>query len=284
MLNNQIYNELSYIYRRDRSFSINTEYEFTDSIFDRVISSMEWLNIIDNKFLSLSKIPSNISIISSPLEFSQKKIAFENTLKKHILFFHIKPYNFIKKEDILILDNALKKHKKICFSEEILSWNLSNNIFVNYGVPNIKVSSNNQKSILVLNLTNNQQTVTVYNILKSKFKDTDILYANDFSLEELYEIVSSYKICIDFDSYYNLIFAGSCGSYGIGVGKTFDPNIITIRESNDILGIVPKILENYSEETAKQIKNNTIEKYNFDKFNDTLNALIYNISLENVLV
>ena len=282
MLNNQIYNQLYSIERIKKDFSLNIEYDFTHSLFDRVIESVSWINIFDKQTLGLCKLPTNACIVSNPIEFSQRKTEFQDTIKKYLILFHDRNYGFIKKEDLSIIDSTLKQHKKICFSEKIMGWGVDSMSYINYGVPNIDTKNANKKPVLVLNLNNNTQTNTVYNILKNRFSDIDILNKNNYSLNELYEKISEYKICIDFDMVFNLLISSACGCYGIGVGQTDHNHIFSIKESNEIPLIVKNILENYTEDKSEKIKENILKLYDFEKFNNAFKEQIINISLESI--
>lgn len=284
LINSQTHNYLMNMHNIHKGYPISVQYQFTNSLFDKALGELEWLKLLDKQEIETLELAYGNSIISYPIHFNPEKLSLVDHTHQQLLLFHIHTYPMLKVEDIAILSNNLNKYTKISFSPTISKWPLSNLINMQYGIPYLPVPMSQQpkKSILILNLNNNSTTTSVHRLLQKSFDDIDILSHSSLSLAEMYQLMSKYKICIDLDNYYNLLIAGYCGAYGIGIGQSYDSHIATVQTPQQILDIVPQVLGRYKPEAMEQIKVMIAEKYDFNKFSRAFKTHMINITLENV--
>lgn len=261
---------------------VNILYEKAQSFFDTCM-----LNTSVGGILSIP-ISENIEYIKNSyygaiwindiLDFSQKIEYYSRYYTNYILSIHSDPSMILKKEDLMIIKKNLNIYSFLCFSENQNSWPMEKIKYIKYGIPEIYSDieiSKKRKDILVINLKKQKQTSILYQYLKENFSSTDMLLENISNISELQKKLSEYKICIDIDNYYNLIFANSCGCTGITALRSNDRHIIKINSSNEILNMIPNLLNAHID--YDEVSKNVITKYDWKKFDDEISYYKYSI-------
>jgi hypothetical protein len=132
-----------------------------------------------------------------------------------LVFFHQKPPVKFKKEDGVILKNALDKTNKIFMSQEIgAAWGAStwnNTYIIEYGVPVPELISERTKSILFINQSNNTQIHNLYSSLVNKFHGADLLQILPLDINIITKTLLDYRVVVDMDNTINSLLASACG-------------------------------------------------------------------------
>jgi len=267
-INKQI-NNIFYNHKRKISHSnTNILYEKTHSFFDAAIfsdSSHSLLPIIinDNNQYLIENIFYSGLWINDIIQFSQKIPAYANFYTDYILAIHSAPSSLFKREDLMILKKNINQYPFVCFGEFKNTWPMENITYIPYGVKNPGASYTKSKDILVINQKKQKQTDILYQYLKQQYALTDILHSAPSDINEVHNILSQYKVCIDIDNYYNLLVANACGCIGITALQSNDADIISVNNSNKIFHIINNLI---IENDYNKISNQTIEKYSWEMF------------------
>lgn len=210
-----------------------------------------------------------------------------------LVFEHNLPDAGLKKEDKFILNNELKRVKKIFFDEHILTaWGVSNASCYNYGIPTDKfipipdiektktvlISSSDQTNAHVLGNQLKQHLETNLELkcdIVSSFAETAIDMTN--------QIFNQYEIFIDLNNRsIDCLCAASAGLSTIGLSnsKNIDhiPNINQVNNIQDIVNIIPRVNnENVDVQATRKFID---ENFNFSKFQSIMNSIFKNIKRE----
>jgi hypothetical protein len=272
MLNKQIKNQ---IYTKKRILGNqppNMLYAKHNSLFDVAMSSDEQkyfipLDINTNKPF-IDNIFYSCVWINSALEFAQNKKSLSEYFVPHIISIHDAPPQTMKKEDMQILFSNTSAHKILSFFSNDSVWEMPNIEYINYGVippKNIDTVERN-KNILIINTKKQKQIEAVYQHLKQTIPGTDTLYEFSNDINENYAILSKYRICIDTDTYYNLLAASACGCYCVTTRFAFDANIFVVKDLQDMIHTVSNLLKSDIDQKTQSIASDTIKKYDWSEF------------------
>lgn len=282
-LNKQIRNML-YTYKRSKNRTgYNVLYKPYGTFFDLAMSNMD-PNILttipikdqDNDFIQ--KIFYSLLWINDPIDFSHNIPHYAEFFTKIIVAIHSPPSPLFKKEDLNIIKNRLSPYDIICFHKNFEQWPIDNILYIDYGIPyqNKQIIKEKTNDILIINTKKNKQSYILYQYLKSEYPGTDMLEIMPENMQNLYKFLSKYKVCIELEDYYNLIIANSCGCYGMTPVKSYDENIITIQNYEDISRILPDLL---SSNDSNKISQSVLSKYDWNKFSQNIyeymNGLIF---------
>jgi hypothetical protein len=187
-----------------------------------------------------------------------------------VLCFHNLLPNRFKKEDLYILKKSSILNHKIFFHDTIQnSWSIKDKLSFNipYGLPNIPVKSIvHKKSVVILNLNNNNNLNTLYQYIKNIFKDVEMITdVSSFSYQELVDKLSEFHICLENDSIINCLVAAYAGCYIISTLPTLE-DINGFFNIADYSHIIDKIKYLLSSDLKISEKNILLDKYSFDRF------------------
>ncbi len=280
LLNKQIKN---IIYTHKRTYAntgYNILYKPHDTFFDSAINyitsdimtpiCLENKNLIQNIFYSALWT-------NDIIDFSQRIPDYAEFYTQYILAIHSPPSPLLKREDINILKNRLHSYKILSFDQNKQSWPIDNISHISYGVPDLgDLDITKSKDILVINTKRQKQSHILYQYLKKAFPNTDMLELQSYDIENISKVLSQYKVCIDIENYYNLILANACGAYGITASDSFDDTIIKAKDYDDIVRVLPNLLL-LGNRDAEAIRKNTLNKYDWNKFNQNINSYIKHI-------
>lgn len=286
LINKQIKNTLYTLKRQSIGYMPNMLYSPHGSFFDAALQELPntapaILTLSDKPFIDSSYY--NCLWLNDLIDFSQKIPYYANFHTNLIIAIHDIPAAFFKKEDLSILQNNVSKYNFISFTDKYEKWSLPNVKYVPYGVvaPNNKVFEKT-KDILIINTRGQKQINILHQYINSEFPQSDILHQIPRSIHDIQNIISQYKICIDFDYYYNLILANACGTYGITSIQSSDDNIYTADNSAQIITLIKMLLNNKT--NYEQIKENITKKYNWDIFVDNICSYIGNAYYEEFII
>ena len=262
----------------ENNLPINILYEPSRSLFDDVLfDKLSNINLIDYRLQELFGIYYSLLIVNDPISFAQNTDKYAEAYTREVIFLHNEAPAQFKKEDLSLIYGALKSYRKINFNYENTNWNMPNTIEMLYGIPSYdKNPIIKNKDVLLLNLEQSNFVKNLFGILKSSFPDLLIDQVEQFSnIEEAINIISSYKIVIDFNHKYNSLFAMSRGCYSISNQNLgIDMYNSSVDNPAQIVGLISNIVKSYSEETSDFVRSKIIEKYSFDKFEKSLRDIL----------
>lgn len=205
-------------------------YNKTNSLFDKALQSLD-IEIYSDTDSNFTDHFYDAYVSNNFLQHSMSRSKIEPYHLHDILFIHEALNDLFKKEDRTILNNNLKPSTKIIFHSSLInSWKfLDNKVYnINYGIPDISIDLyKERKDILVINLKQNSQYANMYQYLKNLFPATTMLTdVKNYDWEQIYTLISEYKVVIDESSIYNQLIAASCGCIIITPHIHFDKKII----------------------------------------------------------
>lgn len=258
--------------------TFNVIYEPCHSLFDKV-----WEDINANFYNNVILDGIYDTYISNNfLKYStQRSMIVQQLHISDIVFIHEELGPKFKKEDKIILNNNLNDSYKILIHKKLLeSWGFLTNKtqIIEYGIHKTNIKLNNKKkSIVVLNLNKNKEIDILYQHIKNIYTDAEIIMdLNNKSWDDIYQILSSYKICIDEKSIYNQLVASYCNCIIVTPNIQFDNNIIgyfNINNFNQISYVIEKILSSYDTYNFNNQNKYLKTNYSFEKFKENIENL-----------
>lgn len=237
------------------------------SIFDFYISNINNLLMLpisaNNHDYSISY---DVVLSNNPILFSSSMDVLIGLHLNSIIYFHnICPNNF-KKEDKFLLKNAVNTSYKLFASEKIMdSWGYgktdTNCMHLPYGLEQPDTNINKIRSVAVLNTNNNPSVEILYNHISSVFKDA-ILVKQTENLEDYKKAIRESVVCIEAESYYNIIYSIANGCQVLSTIDYIKENgLINLQSYNNILQDIHLVLESYDTNAAINNQNNILKKY-----------------------
>lgn len=271
-----------------QSKNLNILYVKSNTFFDVLLAQ------IDNICLTeLSKVEENVLysfsydffISNNPIEYSDLLPTIKSFHLKDIVLFHSLPDSSIKKEDKFLIRQTFKNSKTISTKDTIKnSWEIPNSIVIKYGIPkrdSLNISSQKKKSVILLNLENSRSIDMLYHHIKNYIPDIDMIKdINNYSLEQLYNFLSQYKICIDIKSEINCLISLYCGCKTVSSANVLESGALVLNDYNNIVEILNKEIESYSLEESLQNQKTILEKYNFEVFNNSFLSIFNDLIKE----
>jgi len=271
------------LYKTLDQMNINLLYRPSGTVFDLIINLLD-MNIYSCYNHNTMDHVYDAYMASNILEHSNKRnsIILTYGIPDIICFHNLLPSGF-KKEDLYILKKSSTKNFKIFFDDTISdSWSIKDKLSYNisYGIPAIDNVSNNtvshKKSIILLNLDNNNSINTLYQFIKNVFKDAEMITdISRMSYEDLVNKLSEYHTCLEHSSLINCLVAAYAGCFIItglnpidGVNGQF--NIANYSSITD--QIKASLMNNSTPD-----KNLLLDKYPFDLFSSKFTKCIKDI-------
>lgn len=288
LLNKQIKNIL-YTYKRSKNKSgYNMLYDMHKSFFDAAMFSLNpniliALPINDDSVDFLQVFFYSLLWVNDPIEFSHNIPYYSEFFTKTIISIHSTPSKLFKKEDLNIIKNRLDTYDILCFDQNPSAWQLDDIVKINYGIPDPKefLSTPKTKDILIINTKQNKQSQLLYQYLKSTYPNTDMLENIPNDIENIFNIISKYKVCIGLEDYYNLIVCNACGCYCLTSIESYDKNIITVQNYEDMLRLLPELLNKSDYDKVSQ---SVLSKYDWNEFNTNIQKYINDIIVKDKLL
>ena len=209
-----------------------------------------------------------------------------------LIFTHSYKPSRIKKEDTVLINEALQKEQKIFFSENAQnSWNTHNNsVNIRYGIPKefyIDKKPSDRKDILILNYENLHHNQQLHQALLSNGYTCDISSSSINSPNFINTQFNEYKICIDLAEHNvsNLLCAVGAGCIGLSVKTPMLVNdfnlpglflVDSIEHSIEIIKELLSIPDNDKELFSKEAH----KTFDFDIFSKHINDLFIKANTE----
>jgi hypothetical protein len=260
---------------------IRVLYSTHNSYFDSIMFSLDTINYcLDTTYSHYY----DLYITHNGFDYAQEAQNWCNAMHINALvFFHKKPPAKFKKEDGVILKNALHKTHKVFIGKEIAeSWSYNtwtNTSVVEYGVPTHQSTAEKTKSVLFINQSNDSQISSMYSSLIQKFPNSDLLQTPSLDIDIVAKLLSQYAVVVDMDNTINILLASACGC------KTITSPIVSInadiKESYKIINYdsLSKIIENIilepiNENDIKYNKQIIHQYYNYHDFKNQITNIL----------
>jgi len=283
-INYQVHNILHSIYSNQRN-NLNIFYTYNFSLFDKIIIDIPGINFLHNGVFLNCPLSYALCVINDPIDFAQNINAYNNLYANKIIFFHEEPNASLKKEDLFLLKNSLSRFELFSFNKNYASWCNPNIRSLTYGIKPYTKQINKDKDIILLYSNSHKQTKLIYDNLKQIYPNTKLLEINATqSYDDIIEIISEYKICIDLTSYYNILCAVSVGCYGITGQRGYkDEYINQIKDYQELIDIIKKILSQFESNTDSMQKY-IADNYSYEFFIENIKHIVTNYSKKAVIL
>lgn len=239
------------------------------------------LTMLDDNHMDLFNY--NVGISNNIVLYSQQKkydILHLNT----IIFTHSCKPQQIKKEDVLLLRNSLKKQTKVFFDiNSQSSWKVGDSAVIRYGIPQDKFYSENDgdrsNRVLMFNCDRNPSMPALAQFLEKNNILVDIVKDISCDADILRSLLNQYDVCIDLADHNisNLLVAIACGCKGISYATPMimenysnTPNLYTAATVQDLILCINRALESKKVSHIDYFK----KHHCFNKFRDSINTLV----------
>jgi len=263
----KVYNAL---YRVLDSKNLNILYKPSNTFFDLILPFLD---------IGIYSYHNNYEINYNCDTYMTSSILEHNSVRSNILLkygipdticFHNFVPNKFKKEDLYILKQSCSQSYKIFFDNSIMdSWSIKDKFSYNvgYGIPEVNITSNinNKKSLVIMNLSNNNNVTTLYQYLKNVLKDCEMITdISSLNYSELLNKLSGFHVFMDHDVLINCIVASYAGCHII-TGLPSIPGVNGSFNTSDYRSIIENI-KNIIPKSVESDKKILLDTYSFDKF------------------
>lgn len=271
------------LYKTLDQTNTNLLYRPSNTVFDLIITLLD-INVYNCYSSNIMDHCYDAYMASNVLEHSNKRngIVLAYGVPDIVCFHNPLPSAF-KKEDLYILKKSSTKNFKIFFDDVISSgWSIKDRLSynINYGIPAVNTdlnnTSNHKKSIIVLNLDNNNSVDTLYQYIKNVYKDAEMITdISTITYEDLVNKLSEYHTCLEHSSLINCLVAAYAGCHLItslspieGISGSFN---IT-----DYTSIIDQIKTSLIRNSSLD-RSLFLDKYSFDLFSSKFTKCIKEI-------
>jgi hypothetical protein len=202
---------------------------------------------------------------------SIKTIMFQEYING-LVFIDNLPATYLKKEDLIILNNSLKNITKICFNESVAkAWPIKIDT-MKIGIPEYPINEQNRKSIVLVSNQNIRQCRIIHQQILDILPDAGII--TEFNnLDSIADNLNQYKVALIFDGYVNTLFASVCGCSIIS-NHTYDhDHILTFKDSNSLNDSIQKSIKNYDKKRNLDIRNRLLQSHSFEVFDGAISEI-----------
>ena len=167
-----------------------------------------------------------------------------------VVFCHEALPDVFKKEDRFLLFNTLTNSRIIATTPSAAKYlaNYQQNAeSIEYGIPEIPLSRQKRKPILLFTLNNNNQTNNLYNHIKQHIPDCEMInrLPAGVNIIQILAKLNEYSILIDLDAHINNLCGVMSGCVCITNLDTDYPNSIRISNFQNIIEVIKKQLLEY---------------------------------------
>jgi hypothetical protein len=248
-------------------------------------------NMIDLPNHHLSLYNYNLCITNRLLNYTSNPTIKQFHLNTIILTHSHKPQN-VKKEDLVLMSQRLKKETKIFFSESAKnSWRLDNSIVLKYGVPRAFQyvnSTTKRKDVLILNCDNSPYAQQIQATLIEKNYSCDIMSSFRIPIEVINSTMNNYKVCVDLAEHnvLNLLCGIASGCAGISIKSPITSeeylNINGLTFINNIEEIFPALAQilDINDEERKNNSEAILNQFDFNNFSTIMSNIIQKANRE----
>jgi hypothetical protein len=207
---------------------------------------------------------------------------------KDVLWFHHLVPKELKREDLILIHNQLKNLTIKIFPSIDMSrawgFNDSDVTIIPYGIPdNSNSVDKKNKKVVLLNLSNNNNNVNnLYTHIKKDIPEIDMIDNINYfkSINDLYQAINEYHVCIDIYDPINTLIGSNCGCKCI-TSTTQPKELIGITQVSDYTNISHIIKSLLLDPLPKSdiIKNIQYikQQYSIHSFYNQITKLLHNI-------
>lgn len=285
-MTHQVQNLLHTIsHHKGNKLVINTV--FSNSLFDITLQELDNYIFIDHRTINAKNLSYGVTVINNPIAFANDISYIKKMYSNKIVLMHENAFTGLKKEDQYLLFSAIKDYAIFSFVPNIPLQNNHIN-YIKYGFKsNIsQLAADRNTDVLILYDNDKKQAEILFQIIKKNIPNSEIVHTKNIrSIDTIHNLFNNTKVCIDLSSYYNTLYAVSCGCFGITKSDSYDPSfIITINNIADVLPILQQVLNaynnNYIYETQKYMELN----YDYIAYESNMKAIIEQISNSTIIL
>jgi hypothetical protein len=260
--------------------------DWSNSLFDHYISNLDNLLAfpIDNKNYN-SSISYDIICSNDPIRASSQNRDLSSLHVNTLLYFHTMCPNNFKKEDKFLLKNTINTCYKIFTNNDCMkTWGFDKTEdrchILNYGISASDIGDiQKTRTVILLNFNNNPSINSLFRYVQNIF--TDAIMLTSIRDTNVINDLKQSVVCIETESYYNIIKAISCQCYVISaLDYISEDGLFSIASYDLIIDEIKKMLSIYDIETAKKYSNTILKKYSDTKFQQTFMNIMKQIKQE----
>jgi hypothetical protein len=248
--------------------NLNIYYNHINSLYNFSIQDIEGYNFIDENVIDKYNIPYGITVINEPIKIIEQNTLYSNYSNK-LLFFHGDISSNFKKEDIYLINNNISRYKKYSFIPNVAN-KFPEVEIIKYGFePNAQnMYKDRNNDIIILYANDGRQAETLQHFIRSKHSNVRILNTKEINNKDtIISLLNTYKICIDINSYYNVLMSVSCGCYGLGAAFPENNSFVhNIQDFNLINDVIDKLLHDYNDAYINETQQYIIDNYDYETF------------------
>lgn len=254
---------------------------FSNTLFDITLQELDNYIFIDHRTIKNKNLSYGVTLINNPIAFANDISYIKNMYSNKIVLMHENIFNGLKKEDQYLLFSSIKDYTIFSFIPNIPLQN--NNInYIKYGFKSntSQLTADRNTDVLMLYDSDQKQAEILFQIIKKNIPNSEIVNTKNIqSIDMMNSLFNNTKVCIDLSSYYNTLYAVSCGCFGITQSGSYDPNfIISINDMTNILPVLQQVLNAYNNDyiygTQRYIESN----YDYITYEANMKAIIEQIS------
>lgn len=254
---------------------------FANSLFNITLQELDDYIFIDHKTVKDKDLSYGAVIINNPIAFANDISYIKNMYSNKIVFIHENMFSDLKKEDQYLLFASIKDYTIFSFIPNIPLQN--NNVnYIKYGLkPNVsQLTSERNTDVVILYDNDQRQAEILFQIIKKTIPNSEIVNAKNIqSVDMMNNLFNNAKVCIDLSSYYNTLYAVSCGCFGITKSKSYDPNfVMTIDDIIRIPPLLQQVLSSYNDDYIYGAQKYIESNYDYATYESNMKAIIEQIS------
>ena len=254
---------------------------FTDSLFNITLQQLDDYIFIDHKTVKDKGLSYGAVIINNPIAFANDISYIKNMYSNKIVFIHENVFNGLKKEDQYLLFTSIKDYTIFSFIPNIPLQN--NNVnYIKYGLKSnvSQLTSERNTDVIILYDNDQKQAEILFQIIKKTIPNSEIVNTKNIqSVDMMNNLFNNAKVCIDLSSYYNTLYAVSCGCFGITKSESYDLNfIMTVDDITRIPQLLQQVLSSYNDDYIYGAQKYIESNYDYATYESNMKAIIEQIS------
>ena len=163
--------------------------------------------------------------------------------------------------------------------KEIQNNNLN---YIKYGLKSnvSQLTSERNTDVVILYDNDQKQAEILFQIIKKTIPNSEIVNTKNIqSVDMMNSLFNNAKVCIDLSSYYNTLYAVSCGCFGITKSESYDPNfVMTVDDITRIPQLLQQVLSSYNDDYIYGAQKYIESNYDYATYESNMKAIIEQIS------
>lgn len=262
-------------------------YDDTNSIFDKAIRECEKLCVVSHNNFN-PNISYDIYWSNDPTGHTSHVEQVKKSHLHDVVYFRNPSEQAIKKEDKFLIQNRFRLSYQISRTRYIQNdWNIEKQApILEYGIPNVNLDdSNRDKSVILLNTTNNKNIINLYGQILKYWPDATMLNnIQDMDYQTICEVLQKHKLCIEIQDSYNILFGIANGCRVLSMNNQDNADICLLSEIDSLIPQIREQLLHYEEYPREKNSRAILDKYNFSVFEMSTYQLIRSILQTPVII